>query len=96
MRLQHLDRLTGRHETLVGLIDDLANIDQFGSAVGPRCTVCRFVSTLDDKEADVFTAALTNDNVTMNALARALAKNGHKIAAGTLARHKKGECRGAK
>lgn len=80
----------------MGLLEDLNNIEQFGTGAGPRCTVCRFLSTLDAKEADAFTTVLANENVTMNALARALAKNGHKIAAGTLARHKKGECRGAK
>lgn len=78
----------------MGLLDDLKNLDQFGTPQGPRCTVCRLLNRLDAKEADALEAVLADENISTTALSRALAANDHRIAAGTLRRHQKGECRG--
>lgn len=78
----------------MGLLDDLKNLDQFGTSAGPRCTVCGLLKRLDPKEADALTTVLADENVSFAALARALQSNGYRIASGTLSRHKKGECRG--
>lgn len=80
----------------MGLIDDLNNLDNFGTLQGPRCTVCNLLRTLPPADAEALTAVLAGDDVPYAKLSRALASNGHRIAAGTLSRHKAGECVGTK
>ena len=61
---------------------------------GPRCTVCQLLSDLDDANAAVLHAALADANYTHNGIARALRAEGYQVGAGTISRHRKGECVG--
>lgn len=61
---------------------------------GPRCTVCQLLKTLDAVDAKILREALADPSFTHNGIARALRAEGHQVGAGTLSRHRKGECLG--
>ena len=79
----------------MSLLGDLQNADKFEHTRGPRCQVCNLLTTLGDEEASALRDVIAAGAVSFAALSRLLAANGHRVAAGTIARHKSGVCNGA-
>lgn len=65
-----------------------------GRKPGPRCTLCVVLDRLPESDAAALTAALDGDEVTSAGIARALLREGHKISAVTVRRHRAKECAG--
>jgi hypothetical protein len=61
---------------------------------GPRCTVCALLHDLDDDDRTTLADALDGDAYTSRQIADALTAEGHAVRSGTVARHKRGDCRG--
>lgn len=59
---------------------------------GPPCAVCNLLGTLEDGEAAALRRLLSDPLWRYTALSEALAAEGHKIPAHTLARHARGTC----
>jgi hypothetical protein len=80
----------------MGLLDDLNNIKDFTKSGGARCTACVLLDSLTENEADLLSKLMKNPDVAYSAISRALKSNGHIVSQGTIARHAKGECNGAR
>lgn len=78
----------------MSLLGDLQNAGQFTAPRGPRCSVCTLLTKLSADEADALRDTLAGTTVTHAALSRILTANGYRIGAGTLRRHRAGECHG--
>lgn len=63
-----------------------------GTTRGPACTVCRLLDTLPPVEAGALRKLLSDPLWRYSDLSDALAEEGHKIKAFTLARHARGQC----
>lgn len=59
---------------------------------GPICTVATLLAALPPEDAATLTEALASPLYTSAKIERALRAEGHRIAAQTLGRHRKGEC----
>ena len=59
---------------------------------GPVCTVCILLTTLAKDDAGALSSALSDFAVTSAAISRALLSEGHRVAANTLSRHRRGDC----
>ena len=72
----------------MSLLDEIAAA---GTVPGPRCTVCRLISTLSADDAADLQVALEDGRFTGAQIARALSKRypDHKVAPMTLNRHKR-------
>lgn len=84
------------NESDMGLLDDLNNIKSFTKSGGMRCTVCALIATLTDTETKMLNNLMQNPDVSYAAISRALKANNHVLSQGTLSRHAKGECNGAR
>ena len=73
---------------------ELENARHYTAKRGPLCTVCQLIGTLTPDEKVALESAFASDLMT-TAIRQALINSGHRIAAWTLNRHRKGECRGA-
>lgn len=73
-------------------IADLYAAGAPGITKGPSCSVCILLADLPDGEADALRQLLSDPLWRYSSLADALAAEGHKIAAFTLARHARGQC----
>lgn len=62
---------------------------------GPKCYVCRWLEEATPEERAAFELACANNRVTSSALARTLSDSGHSIPEPSVARHRRGFCRGA-
>lgn len=78
----------------MALLDDLMNPALFEIRRGPGCTVCLLLAELDESESEALAGLLANQKVASAALSRVLTAHGHKVAEGTLSRHRLGKCRG--
>lgn len=78
----------------MGLLGDLQNAGKFHQLRGPRCQMCTLLAQLPDDEAAALRDALTDTAFTHATLSRILTANGHRIAPGTIRRHRVGECHG--
>lgn len=78
----------------MGLLGDLQNANHFTAPRGPRCSVCTLLTTLPDDEATALRDTLAGTTITHATLSRILTANGYRIGAGTLRRHRAGECHG--
>lgn len=79
----------------MSLLGDLQNAERFEHTRGPRCQVCALLLALSADEATALRDVIGGGKVSMAAVSRLLAANGHRVAAGTIARHKSGACNGA-
>jgi hypothetical protein len=59
---------------------------------GPQCSVGRLLPTLDKADRATLDAWLANQLPPHTAVERALRAEGHDIARGAIARHRRGEC----
>ena len=60
---------------------------------GPRCSVCLTLEGLDKTDRAALEGVLADATVQHEALSRVLRAEGINLAAQTLSRHRKGECR---
>ena len=77
----------------MSLAGDLANAHLTEPHRGPSCTVCRLLLDLPEDEAQALRDALTGPAMT-TVIGRIMRDNGHRVANGTLQRHRNGLCRG--
>lgn len=61
---------------------------------GPRCTVHILMEQLTPADRKALQAALNDASFTTAAICRALRAEGHDFGYTTMARHRKGECKG--
>ena len=61
---------------------------------GPRCTVCVLLAELTDADRATLSDALAGDVYTSRQIADALTAEGHPVRNNTVARHRRGVCRG--
>lgn len=76
----------------MGFIDDL----QAAKHAKPKrlaCSIAVVLGSLADDEAAALTAALADEDITHAAISKVLRDNGHDIAAVTVSRHRRRECR---
>lgn len=73
-------------------IADLSAAGAPEATKGPPCTVCGLLADLPDAEAAALRKLLSDPLWRYSALSDALAAEGHKVAAHTLARHARGQC----
>lgn len=59
----------------------------------PTCTIAALLSTLDKADAKALSSALADPRVTGAAISRALVREGHRVSAETVMRHRNEECR---
>lgn len=59
---------------------------------GPPCTVSLLLADLGKDDHAALVDALAHPTLTTAAISRALLREGHRINAATLQRHRKGEC----
>jgi hypothetical protein len=61
---------------------------------GARCTVCRLLTELAEPDRTTLADAISGDGYTSGQIADALTAEGHRVTKGTVARHRRGDCRG--
>lgn len=72
----------------------LSDIEAETLAPGYQCGIARILEALDVTERNELEHAINRaDKYTNAAIARALAKRGHKAEAFTVSRHRRGDCR---
>ena len=76
----------------MALADVLKTADLTGRT-GPRCSVCLTLEGLDKTDRAALEGALAETKVQHKALSDVLRGEGINLAAQTLSRHRKGECR---
>ena len=59
----------------------------------PRCTVCRFLASLDDDARDEWQAAMDDPTVMHQVLADLMTEDGTDVAGQTVGRHRLGRCK---
>lgn len=59
---------------------------------GPLCSVALLLTDLDDVDAATLVEALADPKVPATAIDRALLKEGHRMGAHNLQRHRRGDC----
>lgn len=59
----------------------------------PVCTVARLIADLPDDDRVALSDALADPGILLSAIERALRADGYEIAAQTLGRHRRGDCR---
>lgn len=65
-----------------------------GGRAGPLCIVCWLLADLPEPDRSTLDDALNGDVYTSVQIAAALTAEGHRVSKGTMARHRRGECRG--
>lgn len=71
------------------------SLDQFREASKPKrmqCGVQRILESLDGKDRDALVVALSDAKVTAAAIEGVLSDAGHRLAQGTVSRHRRGQC----
>lgn len=63
-----------------------------GATSGPRCGISRATETLSSEDRQALEAALGNHNLTHAQISRGLRANGYAVSAGTISRHRAGDC----
>ena len=76
----------------MGLLDDLKNNDNFVIKTRSWCATCGLVASLPAEERKLLTAKLEDKSIAHSAISKVLSANGFKLSAGTLGRHRRGEC----
>jgi hypothetical protein len=61
---------------------------------GAMCAVCRLLTELAEPDHGTLTQALAGTDYTAKQIAAALTAEGHRVTGGTVARHRRKECRG--
>jgi hypothetical protein len=59
---------------------------------GSQCVVCQVVSLLPPEDVEALTAALESRRMSAPMICRALQESGYDVSAGSLRRHRRGEC----
>ena len=69
----------------MSLLDDLQNVN---IVKGPQCSVAQMLNALDPKESAAVLAVIDDQESSLTALSRILAKYGYSINSKTLRRHR--------
>lgn len=69
-----------------------SDIMSSGASSGPRCGVTRISEVLTDEDRQALEAALSNVQLTHAQISRGLRTNGYTVSAGTISRHRAGDC----
>jgi hypothetical protein len=69
-------------------LDDFAPVH-----AGPPCSVAAVLEAFEPADRKVLVEAMANPTVQHSRVAAVLAQHGHRVNAGTIGRHRKGECR---
>lgn len=73
------------------LREALANVSL--PQIGVRCFTCTVMDDMTPEDLQAFTEAMGNKSLSNNAIATALAAAGYKVSRGSLARHRRQECK---
>jgi hypothetical protein len=77
------------------LLDELKVENNFKPKPTSLCSVCKLLQSVTKEEANLLNERLADSEIPSAAISRVLIKNGYKIAASTIGRHKRGECQRA-
>jgi hypothetical protein len=80
----------------MALIQDLLNQELLQTRPSVTCFICTLLESLPEDESAALTHALADPTITGSAIARVLTANNHKVAPGTVQRHRRQECHSAK
>jgi hypothetical protein len=83
--------------SLLGPVQPMSlSLDAFreasGHQKGPRCTVRVLIESLPDKDSAALVDALAHPDITTPGIERELKKHGHKVGAGAVGKHRRGDC----
>lgn len=76
----------------MGSLADALTYEASATRRGTPCTMGVYLDGLDKTDRAALDGALTNDDVTAAAIARAITSTGTRMAAQTVGRHRAGEC----
>jgi len=75
----------------MGLLDSIRS-EQDSSHMGPQCSICKLLVSLDVKDKADLQAALDDVSIYGTVIARALKKSGHEVTHYQVQRHRRRDC----